>query len=187
MSIYLTAILPPPALAAEIDDLRREVSERFKVYKALKPPIHITLFKPVKLNENLEEHLLRLLRPLTLHHTPFDQTLENFDSFNDKTFFIKVSKTSALLALQKDISSVFRKNKIDEGIVKERNSFSPHITLAYRDVSPDTFKAIWQEYKSKKFKRAFTTDRFAILKHDGNRWNIFEEIPLEKPAVLELF
>lgn len=187
MSLYLTAILPPVPLAEEIDEVRIEISEKYRVYKALKPPVHITLFRPVNVDDDIEKYLIQWLKPVTHLHNPFEQQLENFDSFNNHTVFIRVLKNAHLQKLQKDISAVFNKNKIDPREVKGNTSFNPHVTVAYRDVPPEVFAEIWEGYKNRRFKRSFNVDRFTLLKHDGHRWSILKEFPLQKPEMLQLF
>ncbi len=187
MSLYLTAILPPGPLDEQIREIREEISIQFKVYKALKPPVHITLFRPVQADDAFESRLIRLLSPVALLHDPFEQHLENFDSFNNHTLYIRAVKNPSLLALQKDIASVYNKNKIDPKEVKGSTGFSPHVTVAYRDLTPEVFAALWNDYKNRKFKRTFKVEKFSLLKHDGNQWNILEEFPLQKPLQGVLF
>jgi len=187
MSLYLTAVLPPASLSEEIDDIRKEISMKYNVFAALKPPVHITLYRPVNMPSKLEEHLIKLLKPLSYQHEPFAQQLENFDSFNNKTLFVHCEKQPLLNTLQKDVATVFNKNNIDPPDVKSNSRFHPHVTIAYRDVSPEIFIQLWGEFKNRKFKRSFTVDRFTLLKHDGQRWQPIEEFFLNKPKELSLF
>ena len=187
MSLYLTAILPPPDLSEEIDDIRKELSEKYQVFAALKPPVHITLYRPLDVESKLESHLIKLLKPVSGLHKPFVQELENFDSFNNKTLFVHCIKQPLLNRLQQDIAAVIYKNKIDVPDVKSNNSFHPHITLAYRDVKPEVFIPLWDEFKNRKFKRRFTVDHFTLLKHDGKKWHPLEHFPLNKSEELLLF
>ncbi|MBC8051929.1 MAG: 2'-5' RNA ligase family protein [Sphingobacteriaceae bacterium] len=187
MNLYLTAIIPPPELSEQIDDIRKELSERYKIYAALKPPIHITLYRPVNVDESFENTLLKLLKPVGFKHSPFKQDLLNFDSFNIQTLFIAGVKNPLLSTLQKDVAAVFNKNKIDPKEVKGNTTFHPHVTIAYRDIPPDVFPKIWNELKNRKFKRTFVIDHFTLLKHDGKKWQIFKEFPLQKPEILQLF
>ena len=114
MSLYLTAILPPKDLSEQIDDIRQELSDRYKIFAALKPPVHITLFRPVNIDESIEDNLVKLLKP-------------------------------------------------------------------------ETFPLIWDDLKNRKFKRTFSINRFTLLKHNGKRWEIFQEFPLQKQEDLLLF
>ncbi|RYD68897.1 MAG: 2'-5' RNA ligase family protein, partial [Sphingobacteriales bacterium] len=145
MSLYLTAILPPQELSEEIDEIRKELSEKYQVFAALKPPVHITLYRPLDIESKQESHLIKLLKPVGHLHKPFTQELENFDSFNNKTLFVHCVKQPLLNSLQKDISAVMYKNNIDVPDVKSNNRFHPHITIAYRDVKPETFIPLWDE------------------------------------------
>ncbi|MEJ6979410.1 2'-5' RNA ligase family protein [Pedobacter sp. P351] len=180
MSLYLTAIIPPQDLAEEIDEIRKELSDQYKVYAALKPPVHITLYKPLSIKEDIEERLIKLLKPVCFEHEPFKIDLLNFDSFNIQTLYIAAVKNPLLSALQKDLSAVYTKNKIDSKEIKSHSAFHPHITIAYRDIPPGVFPVIWNEYKNKKFKRSFLADHFSLLKHDGKRWQLFKEFPFQK-------
>ena len=187
MSIYLTAILPPEQLASEIDEIRKEISEKYKVYAALKPPVHITLYRPLSMEASNEDFLIKLLKPVGYSHKPFQQRLENFDSFNNKTLFIHADKNPLLQVLQSDIAAVYNKNKIDVKEQKSSDRFHPHITIAYRDVQRNVFKELWQEFKNRKFRRHYITDRFCLLKHDGKRWNLLEEFLLQQTETPTLF
>ncbi|WP_207532202.1 2'-5' RNA ligase family protein [Desertivirga arenae] len=187
MTLYLTAILPPAPLSEEIDDIRKEISSKYNIHAALKPPVHITLYKPLKIPSAQEKHLIQMLKPVSLLHNPFKQELQNYDSFNNKTLFVNCVKEPLLNNLQKDISAVYLKNNIDPEEVKSNSTFHPHITIAYRDVSPEIFIELWAEFKNRKLKRSFTIDRFTLLKHDGKKWQPLEEYLLKKPEELKLF
>ncbi len=180
MSLYLTAIMPPLELAEQIREIKEELSERFRTYAALKPPVHITLYRPVNIKEDFENHLMKVLKPIGYSHAPFKVDLLNYDCFTIQTLFISVVKNSLLGDLQKEISSVFHKNKIDPKEHTGNTTFHPHITVAYRDIPPEAFPVIWDEYKNKKFKRSFLVDHFSLLKHNGKQWQIFKEFPLQK-------
>lgn len=187
MSLYLTAILPPADLSEEIDEIRKELSVKYQVFAALKPPVHITLYRPLDVESKLENYLINLLKPIGNLHKPFVQELENFDSFNNKTLFVHCLKQPLLNNLQKDISTVIYKNQIDVPEVKSNSSFHPHITIAYRDVKPEVFIPLWDEFKNRKLKRRFTVDRFTLLKHDGKKWQPIEHFSLSKQDELLLF
>lgn len=180
MALYLTAIIPPKELSEQIAEIRKEVSERYNVYAALKPPVHITLYRPLTIDDANEEQLIGLLKPVSYGHEPFMINLLNFDSFNIQTLFIAAVKNPLLSNLQKNISAIYSKNKIDPKEIKSNTTFHPHITIAFRDIPPEVFPEIWKEYKNKKFKRSFRVEHFSLLKHDGKQWQPFKEFPLQK-------
>lgn len=179
-NLYLLALLPPPQLSEEIHAIRLECSEKFGVYKALRPPVHITLYRPFRTKQAFENQLNPLLQHGTAGITSFTQELENFGSFSKKVVFINAIKSPELVLLHKVIVSIIRENHIDE---QEDNQnidvFNPHITIAYRDVSPKVFTKIWQEYKDRKFKRSFTADHYTLLKNEKGTWIPIEDFSLE--------
>lgn len=181
-NLYLLALLPPEDLTRQIHEIRLECSEKFGVKKALKPPVHITLYRPFFAEDPFEKQLIRLLHQGTSGVPPFTQQLENFGSFNTQVVFINALKTPELISLHRAIISIFRKNHIDKQEDNQKSqAFKPHITIAYRDVLPEVFPKIWQEYKDRKFKRSFTADHFTLLKHDKVQWNPIEHFKLEIP------
>jgi 2'-5' RNA ligase len=185
-SLYLIAVLPPAHLSEQIDDIRKECAERYDVKAALKPPVHITLFRPFFLDTERENWLIKLLLPAT-GQPPFHQEIENFDSFNMHVVFLCAIKNASITALQRCISSVINRNKIDPKEVKGNTLFRPHITIAYRDIPPEVFPVMWEEYKNRKFKRNFMVESFSLLKHDGKRWNLLCEFRLKPTDILTLF
>lgn len=177
--LYLLAILPPAQLSEQIDNIRKECAAKFGVKAALKPPVHITLYRLFKLENSFEKQFIRLFKALGHTLQPFEQQLENFDSFNTHTVYIRAVKNPEIMQLNRSVSAVFSKYKIDPQETKSNLSFTPHITIAYRDISPEVFPEIWQEYKDRKFKREFLIDRITLLKHDTKRWNKMEEFRLQ--------
>jgi 2'-5' RNA ligase len=186
--LYLLAILPPEELSAQIDEIRKECSEKFGVLAALKPPVHITLHRPFKMEDTNEKYLYRMLSPARWFNI-FDICLENFGSFNVQVIYVHVNKNERLSMLYRKITGIINRNKLDPRETKNGNTaFNPHITIAYRDIPAESFPKMWEEYKDRKFKRSFTADRFTLLKHDGKRWNILKEFILQpEPETLSLF
>ena|SRR5690606_15635674 len=178
-NLYLIAILPPEDLSRQIHEIRVQCSEKFGVHKALKPPVHITLFRPFKMELSFESKMIRLLQEAVSGHQPFRQDLENFEAFDMHAVVIRALKNPEIMKLQRAVASVFKKNNIDRLPPSSRNmAFRPHLTIAYRDILPEVFPLIWQEYKDVRFKRSFTAGQFSLLKHDGKQWNVIADIDL---------
>lgn len=181
-NLYLIAILPSEDLSRQINDIRVHCSEKFGVQKALKPPVHITLYRPFKMDETFEPRMLKLLKSATGDLPPFKQDLENFEAFDMHAVVIRALKNPQIMKLQRSVASVFRKNEIDKLPAGTENmSFRPHLTIAYRDIQPEVFPMIWDEYKDARFKRTFTVNEFSLLRHDGKQWNRIIDFKLSHP------
>ncbi len=178
-SLYLIAVLPPEDLSRQIDEIRIQCAQKFGVQKALKPPVHITLYRPFKIEEAFETRMIRLLQSAASGLHPFRQDLENFEAFNTHAVVIRALKNPEIMKLQRAVASLFRKNEIDKLPLGSKNTaFRPHLTIAYRDILPEVFPLIWHEYKDARFKRSFTADHFSLLKHDGKQWNRIADFKL---------
>lgn len=165
---YLIAILPPPELSLLIDEVRKTCSENFKVYKALRPPVHITLLFLPNIDDASEIQLINSLEAAR-NFKPFIQDLENYDAFIDnEVVFIKA-------LVNKEITSLYRNIKKIVGAASKdlRSQISPHITIAYRDLK-DKFPSIHEYYKKERFEASFQVDHFTLLKHDRIQWNILK-------------
>ena len=178
--LYFLAILPPPLASREIHQLRLECAEKFKVYKALRPPVHITLYKPFHAEEDLEEKIIDLLKTGTIELPSFTQHLENFGSFRKKVVYINAQKSQELISLQSTVNSVIVSNQLDPKPDEQTNpSFNPHITIAYRDLQVNDFPAVWNEYKERVFRLSFPVEEFTLLKHQHGVWNPVFSFKLE--------
>ncbi len=176
-ALYLIAILPPPDQAGRIDALRRECSEKYQVFKALRPPVHMTLYKPVWLIPEQEEQLIGQMRLIGTERRSFVQEAENFSKFSNRVLYLQALPNPELLALQQRINRVFLEAGFDPE-AKPTETYRPHFTMAYRDVTPGKFQDMWNEYQDKSFRITFPADDFSILKHDGKKWLILENIGL---------
>jgi 2'-5' RNA ligase len=186
-SLYLTAILPPEELTQQIDEIRKECAVRFNVKAALKPPVHITLYKPIKLEADREKELLQILQGIKRNHEPFKVELENFDTFNSTVVYIRVLKNQGLWNLEHEIKKAYKDRGIDTEEESSNKAYHPHITIAYRDIPRATFPVMWTAYKNKKFKRNFMASHFTLLKHNGEKWLPLQNFDLMKSEDLSLF
>lgn len=166
---YLIAILPPPALTLQIEEIRKECSEKYKVFKALRPPVHITLLFLQNLDDHFESQLINSLEA-GRNFKPFIQKLENYDAFiPNEVVFIKAEVNPEITKLYRNLK------KILGDLAKDpRSHINPHITIAYRDLKGQ-FSNIYSEYKKKSFEANFLVNHFTLLKHDRIRWNILKE------------
>ncbi|WP_276346409.1 2'-5' RNA ligase family protein [Daejeonella sp. JGW-45] len=178
-SLYLIAVLPPEDLSNQIHEIRVHCAEKFGVQKALKPPVHITLYPPFKMEETFEARMFRLLQSAGSGLHPFKQELENFEAFDMHAVVIRALKNAEIMKLQRAVASVFRRHEIDKKPAgAKRLPFRPHLTIAYRDILPEVFPMIWEEYKDARFKRSFMLDHFSLLKHDGKQWRRISDFKL---------
>lgn len=182
-SLFFVAILPPPQISTDIEEIRKQCSIDYQVYSALKPPVHITLIPPFKLNLALENKLLATLENCR-NFSPFEQKLHDYDGFPFKVVFIKANKNTGITELHKSI-----KTNLKPYLKENHGPINPHITIAYRDVEETVYKKIMEDYRKRHFRVHFEVNKFALLKHDGKKWTLFKEFeskPQEKQYTMVL-
>ncbi|WP_316812993.1 2'-5' RNA ligase family protein [Pedobacter heparinus] len=182
-SLFFIAILPPTSISNDIDEIRKQCALDHKVYSALKPPVHITLIPPFYLAPVLEQKLISSLEQCR-NFQPFEQELKDYDGFPPRVVFIKALKNPGVIALHKIL-----RERIKIYLEKIPGSINPHITIAYRDVEPKVYEQIMEAYGKRHFRAHFKVSKFALLKHDGKKWNLFKEFesrPQEEQYKMEL-
>lgn len=102
-------------------------------------------------------------------------TLNGFGAFPPRVIYINVLKTQELLTLQADLMAHLetRLGIIDP--VSKTRPFSPHMSVAFRDLTRQNFKAAWSEFRQRQLQFEFLVSYLTLLLHDGKRWNVSAE------------
>jgi len=174
------AIMPPSELMVTIDNVRKAFSEKYGSKKALKPPVHITIYEPFHAAEDIERRFLTL-DDIIKRQTPFSIELQDYSFFENPLMkspvaYIAVKNNSALTNLQKvvvkEVSRVRKQSSKSHG-------FTPHFTMGYRNISWDIFPEIKSDYLEQTFEASFSCNAIYLWKHDGGNWQILREFKFE--------
>ncbi|MCZ4244850.1 2'-5' RNA ligase family protein [Pedobacter punctiformis] len=188
-NLFLVCIIPPVSIVEDIDLIRNDISAKYNVHESLKRPAHITLYNPVKLSSALQEQKFFDALERACFMNTFEQVLKNFSAFAPHTIYIDVEKNDEIMKLQGQI----KKELKPLALLPEKNNFkfTPHLTIAFKDVKPETFESIMNEYQEKQFKRTFTINNFSVYKYMDKRWRPYKEFQFKhienKPKPLSLF
>ena len=171
---YIIVFLIEGNLKTKLDNLRKDISKKFNVSEALKYPTHMTLKGPFETNNigPVED----FLQEYTDQCKSFTLKLNNFGHFKSRTCFVNISKSSKLTKIR---------NKVIDTTIKLLNLPSdpkdhliPHITLAYKDVTPETFEKIKNYLKDKQIKENVDFNNITILQYSANKWIIHKKFRL---------
>lgn len=176
-NLYFIAILPDNKTCKEIEVFKSDFANNFESRKATSVVTHITLKTPFKMSSSDHDDLVNWFGNLHIESGAFQIELKNFDAFHNKhspVIYVKPIMNLSLYTLQKELIRSFRVRypkikALDLGL-----KFKPHITVAYRDLSPAKFKEAWIMYQTKKYSAVFDVDCFHLLQHDGTRWNVIQ-------------
>lgn len=181
--LFFIALIPNRDLRKKIMDVQHDF-ERFNSRKALKVYPHITLKAPFECTEGGRVELLSWFSELVIRQRPFLITLKGFASFENKkspVIYIKPIVTKELINMQQELMTGF--TSIFPGYIQPVDvKFTPHVTVAYRDLSAEMLKKAWAEYKDKSFNDVFEVTAIYLLEHDRKKWNVVKTHELGVPA-----
>lgn len=173
-NLYFIAIVPPEDICKEITAFKIDMENRFLSKHALKVLPHITLKAPFKIPVIDHERVVEWFCKTEINVSPFQQRLEGFGAFDNKqkpVIFVQPVINDDLKNLQRQVLYSFGKTFQETQIVKTELDFKPHITIAYRDLSPLLFHKAWSEYRLKKYSALFEVKQFQLFQHNGKAWN----------------
>ncbi|WP_162910567.1 2'-5' RNA ligase family protein [Hymenobacter oligotrophus] len=176
-SLYLLATLPPEPVFSEVWALKQEVHRRTGSRNAVRLPPHITLIPPFRLvPAEFEPQALPALARFAAEHQAVEVGLHNFAWFGNRTLFVHVSEAEALKHLHAALVR-FCKAELPT-IPHEKRPFTPHMTLATRDLPPEQVPALKQDFEQRSYAATFAVTALVLFRHDGRQWQPVQEFHL---------
>ncbi|PZR22172.1 MAG: hypothetical protein DI539_06195 [Flavobacterium psychrophilum] len=177
-NLYFIALIPHDTVAGEVTDFKNDFAANYNSSRALRTMPHITLKAPFKLAQREHKNLMAWFDNLRPMVESFFVELEDFGSFPNKdnpVIYVKPVMTPPLERLQKSILNAFEHAYPDITIPYTERNFHPHMTIAFRDLTPEQYARAMDVYQHKKYSANFRADTFYLLQHDGEKWNVIAE------------
>ncbi|MBG1270833.1 2'-5' RNA ligase family protein [Nostoc sp. WHI] len=178
MSRFFIALLPPQDIQDYANEIKQYLADNYASCGAQNSPPHITLQPPFEWVDVDVQPIEESLKEFASKQKAVPITLSGFDAFAPRVIYINVITSQELLTLQADLMAYVESNLgiIDE--VSKTRPFAPHLTVAFRDLTKQNFKAAWPEFKQRQLHFEFSGEKLALLIHDGRRWNVKSEFTL---------
>ena len=167
-SLYLVALLPPEPVFSQTWALKQEVHQLTGSRNAVRLPPHITLLPPMHQDEAFEAACTGALRRFAATQPVFEVALEDFAWFGDRTLFVRVPGAEALRAFHARLLAWCATHL--PTIQPETRPYTPHLTLATRDLPPAQVPALRQLFTARSYAAAFAVAQFTLFRHDGQQW-----------------
>jgi 2'-5' RNA ligase len=175
-NLYFIAIIPPEPIYSEVKEFQQHIADTYRSKEALKPPSHITLIPPFQIDAARESELLRFADNFASKYGKFELSIDGFGSFGVGVIYAAFEKNELWKKLQKELSlSFYKKFKVEKG---PSYGFTPHITIAYKDLTPLMFPLAWEEFRNKLYRRKWTLDNICLLRHNFKGWEIIKRAEL---------
>lgn len=175
---FFIALIPPQAIQDYANQVIQELGDRFQMGTAKAPP-HVTLQAPFQWPLSQVEALEGCLQQQSQSFTSVPVQIQGFGVFAPRVLYLNVLKTAELLMLQANLAIALETHL---GIVDAKSktrSFAPHLTVASRNVTRETFKQAWADLKTRSVELEWLSDRLMLLIHDGQRWQVRSDFPLQ--------
>jgi 2'-5' RNA ligase len=172
-NMYFIALIPPEPERSVVQQIKEKYASEYGPVHALKSPPHITLIPPFGLPIQDEVNLITLLDEFAAKCSSFRVEVNGFGCFKPRVIFIQPVPNSEMAGLQERLSDQFFNTFLLERSM--RKDFHPHMTIAFKDLSPKVFHDSWEVFKNEPFKFSFKIDRIALLRHDGKKWEVRTE------------
>src|SRR5258705_4580569 len=150
MNMYFIALVCAVEINKQILKWKLWMKEKYDCEAALRSPAHITIVPPFWMKPELEENLKRSISDFAMTQHDLTIQLNNFSCFKPKVIFVDVISNDNLTSLKEDLF----KQLLSEGkypIEKDERPFSPHVTIATRDLHKKSFYEAWEHFKEKKY------------------------------------
>jgi 2'-5' RNA ligase len=59
-----------------------------------------------------------------------------------------------------------------------RTGFTPHVTVAFKDLEDAQFEKAWPEYETQEYKATFKVNNLYFLRHNGKSWEVLQKCKL---------
>lgn len=174
-SRFFIALLPPLEIQDYVNQVKQHFADYYASHSAQRSPPHITLQPPFELVDGQVSALEQCLEAFANNQGSVPVTLKGFGAFPPRVIYINVTKTQELLNLQADLMVHLETRLGIVDPVSKARPFSPHMTVAFRDLTRQNFRAAWSEFQQRQLQFEFLASYLTLLLHDGKRWNVSAE------------
>jgi 2'-5' RNA ligase len=172
-AIYMIAIIPPEPINSEVQEFKKIVADKYRSKEALRRPVHITLIPPFQTNEKEEKKFRNFVEGFAAKQTPFEIAFDGFEKFGNRVIYVHPIITDEFKKMEKQLSTLFYKSfPFDRGA---SSGFHPHMTIAFKDLTPDMFVPAWNEFQDTLYRRRFMLDNICLLRHNGKEWVVIDK------------
>jgi 2'-5' RNA ligase len=181
-TLYLVAFLPPEPVFSATWALKQEVHQLTGSRNAVRLPPHITLVPPLRQDDDFEARCTASLAAFAATQAPFTVGLQDFAWFGNRTLFVHVSEAAAAKAFHAALMT-WCSSHLPE-VKSENRPFTPHLTLATRDLPPAQVPELRQLFGTRRYSAAFEVRQFTLFRHNGQQWQARATFELTVPPSL---
>lgn len=184
---HFIGVLLPEGIAGSLENCREYMRERYGCRSGQRTPLHVTLIPPFKLDDSYSERDLAdaVYDAENTAHTenvlPFEVSVNGFGAFAERTVYAHVeaeASENGLPASQKFARWAKLRNIVYEKlnasfpqmIRRDTRPFTPHITVANRDIPSGAVAEALQFFSGLNFAEKFTASELTLFRRENGLW-----------------
>ena len=176
-TLFLIALMPDREVSNEVRMLKERLMDEFGLKAALRSPAHITLVPPFTCTDEQAEKVVDTLWKALREEAAITFGLNGTDHFDDRVIYLPVTEPADVQKIHVAVNEALRAHH-SWALRTEETPFTPHITLANRDLKPEQFNEVWAKLRGIAYQRHCAVRNIHLLRHDGARWKVWKEVPL---------
>lgn len=157
--------------------MKEHMAEIYNSHAALRSPPHITLHMPFRWNPQKEMTLIGKVQEALDTIDSFLLELDGFDVFEPRVIYIHVKRSDSLHKLYDIVRKAMQATLHSDNAGYKNRGFTPHMTVAFRDLRKAAYHEAWAEFSHKKFAASWMVESVVLLKHTGSHWEPFYTLP----------
>ncbi len=178
MESYFWVFLPSDPAQGQVRAVQTELHDRFGLKKALLPPVHISFPAEAPVPPDQVARLLEISLSFARRSGPIPVELTGFQAFGNRTISLKVRDNEPFRSFWRP----FRAKLMAEfgfSAKAVESTVNPHVTVAFRDLTPEIFAILWPELRDRSFHASFVLHALHLYKYGPyRRWIHIAELPL---------
>ena len=188
--LYFLSISLPDALEYLILQFKKEIAARYHSVAALKPMEHITLQVTFFYDDTYLPRLQHRLEEVFDCISPFAVELQDFGAFPAHTIFAAIRDFFPFQQLRESLYWQLKNEMTFPPSALGSRKITPHVTIAYRDLTPEAFEEAWSEFCQRELYASFEATSAHLMEHSG-KWRSVKEFPFKskqspKPDSLQI-
>jgi 2'-5' RNA ligase len=178
---HFVGVLTPIEVSDFVEECRTWMGAAYGCRSGYQTPPHITLVPPFSLDGRFEDgddiparRLERCLADWAGDREPFSARLDGFGAFAERTLFVRVVDDPLWESWHGELCSAL--SAAFPGLLpRDRKRFTPHLTVANRDVPPEAFAPALEHFATLAYAAEILVDCVALFEWAGNRWAVRAE------------
>ena len=178
---HFLGVLLPEDLETEIEEYRAYMRGAFNCKSGQRTPLHTTLVPPFRLpsefsTRDIENAIQKHILPKA-DFLRFVSKVDGFGAFSERTVFARVEPSPKWTAFRDATVSALLE-ECPQCTKKDSRPFTPHITIANRDIPEGAVAKALSTLGEKELKADFPVDNIVIFERKNSLWEIASVIEI---------